>query len=561
MMKNFTLTNYEMLIISEIIKRDIQKATDSDAKYEALSNLVDLQNKYAEEYKMIFNRVQKEIQQETKVIEKDNKSNPVSGSFVQKGDVTKTTNNLPAPIATGGHTATTSSSVATANNVNEGRHIGRSDQWSPARQPRSLLTTRSVAGEIDYQAQDESVKETFRTDYTSTTDEQTMSQHRERFLEGYTPTSLTESFNRKGTKKLNLHNSLTLRKPFWISTEAEFNYAKRDGSFNSAFDEWGDSLIVSQRTVGMSQGTVWSGYVAVQGAIPIGKKENKNHIDFFAKVEHSNDEMEQARRYEQTTEAARQTVPPSRQTTHNANDLFNRSTGGSAHVGYAKEVAKDFYINVTDFFGIRSQHNHDYLYHPDSLLLPSQIKALTAITDPKNSYDSHDFDWSNNLIIMFMKKKYYTHPQFHIKVDYAPWQLYVRLPVQHERLHYQRGVLDTLARQTAFLPNFTFSYRNVWKGGRRDFLFKTNFNQERNMLLDRVSFRDDSQPLVVKLGNPDLKGKAYTDFSADYYDRTGPRNGMYHLSASFNYRHRDVAQSVSNNPPPTHVMQEDTEHE
>ena len=107
--------------------------------------------------------------------------------------------------------------LANANNVNEGRHIGRSDQWSPARQPRSLLTTRSVAGEINYQAQDESVKETFRTDYTSSTDEQTMSQHRERFLEGYTPTSLTQSFNRSGTKKLNLHNSLTLRKPFWIS--------------------------------------------------------------------------------------------------------------------------------------------------------------------------------------------------------------------------------------------------------------------------------------------------------------------------------------------------------
>ena len=438
--------------------------------------------------------------------------------------------------------------LGNANNVNEGRHIGQTGQWSPARQPRSLTTTRSVAGELNYQTPGDKLKETLRADYTSSTDEQAMSEHQERFLGGYTPTSLTESFNRSGNKRLNLHNSLTLTSPFWLNTEADYNYARRDGSFNSAFDEWGDSLIVSQRTVGMSQGTVWSGYVAVQGAIPIGKKENKNHIDFFAKVEHSNDEMEQARRYEQTTEAARQTVPPSRQTTHNANDLFNRSTGGSAHVGYAKEVAKDFYINVTDFIGIRSQHNRDYLYHPDSLLLPSQIEALTAITDPRNSYDSHDFDWSNNLIIMFMKKKYYTHPQFHIKVDYAPWQLYVRLPVQHERLHYQRGVLDTLARQTAFLPNFTFSYRNVWKGGRRDFLFKTNFNQERNMLLDRVSFRDDSQPLVVKLGNPDLRGKAYTDFSADYYDRTGPRNGMYHLSASFNYRHRDVAQSVSYNP-------------
>ena len=427
--------------------------------------------------------------------------------------------------------------LANANNVNEGRHIGRSDQWSPARQPRSLLTTRSVAGEIDYQAQDESVKETFRTDYTSTTDEQTMSQHRERFLEGYTPTSLTESFNRKGTKKLNLHNSLTLRKPFWISTEAEFNYAKRDGSFNSAFDEWGDSLTISQRTVGMSEGKAWGGYFETQGAFNLGKKL---HLDFYAKVEHTSDESEQASRY--------MTSGKTSDLQHNSNDLFNHTTWGTAHVGSAKEVAEDFYINITDFFDIRKQHNRDYLYHPDTLLLPSQIDALTALTDPRNSYDSRDFDWTNNLIVMLVKKLYYTHPDFHIKVDYARWQLYLRLPVQYERLHYQRGVLDTLARQTVFVPNFNFNYRNVWKGGRRDFQFHTEFNQERTLLMDRINIYDDSQPLVVKLGNPDLKPSAVTKVSADYYDHAGRNKAMYHLSASFNYHHRDVAQSLTYNP-------------
>ena len=435
--------------------------------------------------------------------------------------------------------------LANANNVNEGRHIGRSDQWSPARQPHSLLTTRSVAGEINYQAQDESVKETFRTDYTSSTDEQTMSQHRERFLEGYTPTSLTESFNRKGTKKLNLHNSLTLRKPFWISTDAEFNYAKRDGSFNSAFDEWGDSLTVSQRTVGMSEGKAWGGYLEAQTAINIGKK---HHIDFYAKVEHTSDESEQANRYDQTTEPQCSTASPSRSTTHNANDLFNHTTWGAAHAGFGEEVAKDFYINITDFFDIRKQHNRDYLYHPDTLLLPSQIDALTALTDPRNSYDSRDFDWTNNLIIMLVKKRYYTHPDFHIKVDYARWQLYLRLPVQHERLHYQRGVLDTLARQTVFVPNLSFSYRSVWKGGRRDFRIHTEFNQERTLLMDRINIYDDSQPLVVKLGNPDLKPSAVTKVGAEYYDQAGKNKGMYHLSASFNYHHRDVAQSLAYNP-------------
>ncbi len=433
--------------------------------------------------------------------------------------------------------------VGNANNVNEQRHIGQSGQWSPARQPHSLTTTRSVGAEINYHSKGDIIKETLRADYASSADEQTISQRRERFLEGLKPTSLSESFHHTGNRKLTLNNAFTLTKPIYLYAVAHFDYAKRDGSFNTAFDEWNDSLTVSQRTVGMSEGRAWSGYVEVQGSFNINK-EKKQNISFYAKAEHDNDETQQAHRY---TQKVCSTVPPS-SAQHNTNDLFNRSTWGVAHAGSAKEIAKDFYVNLTDFFDIRSQHNRDYLYHPDTLLLPSQTDALTAITDPRNSYDSRGFDWTNNLVVMLVKKAYYTHPDFHMKVDYAPWQLYLRLPVQYERLHYKRGVLDTLARQTVFVPNFSFDYRNVWKGGLRDVRFHTEFHQERTLLMDRINIYDNSHPLIVKLGNPDLKPSAVTKVSAEFYDHAGRNKAMYHLSASFNYHHRDVAQSLTYNP-------------
>ena len=114
MMKNFTLTNYEMLVISEIIKRDIEKAEDSDEKKAALKNLVDLQNKYSDEYEMIFNRLPKEIQQEAKTIEKGTTQNPVFGAFVQKTDTpTPTPASAPAATSTPQNT-NASASTATA---------------------------------------------------------------------------------------------------------------------------------------------------------------------------------------------------------------------------------------------------------------------------------------------------------------------------------------------------------------------------------------------------------------------------------------------------------------
>ena len=434
--------------------------------------------------------------------------------------------------------------VGNANNVNEQRHIGQSGQWSPARQPQSLTTTRSVGAEINYHSVGDIIKETLRADYASSADEQTISQRRERFLEGLKPTSLSESFHRTGNRKLTLNNAFTLTKPMYLYAVAHFDYAKRDGSFNTAFDEWNDSLTVSQRTVGMNEGKAWSGYVEVQGSFNINK-EKKQNISFYAKAEHDNDETQQAHRYTQTVCP---TAPPSSQTQHNTNDLFNRSTWATAHIGFGKDFSNNICANITDFFYIRSQHNRDYLYHPDSLLLPSQIDALTAITDLRNSYDSRSNDWSNNLIFMLFKRKYYTHPDFHIKIDYALWRFYIRTPLQHERLHYQRGALDTLVSQTVFLPNFTFESRKVWKDGRRDLQFKASFDQERNVLLDRINFRDDSHPLIVKIGNPDLKGKASTRFNVDYYDHAAQNKGMLYLAASFNYRHRDVAQSLTYNP-------------
>ena len=437
--------------------------------------------------------------------------------------------------------------VGNANNVNEQRHIGQSGQWSPARQPQSLTTTRSVGAEINYHSAGDIIKETLRADYASSADEQTISQRRERFLEGLKPTSLSESFHHTGNRKLTLNNAFTLTKPMYLYAIAHFDYAKRDGSFNTAFDEWNDSLTVSQRTVGMSEGKAWSGYVEVQGSFNINK-EKKQNISFYAKAEHVGDETRQAHRYTSATQSPCSTVTPSSQTQHNTNDLFNRSTWATAHIGFGKDFSNNIGANITDFFYIRSQHNRDYLYHPDTLLLPSQIDALTAITDPRNSYDSRGFDWTNNLVVMLVKKAYYTHPDFHMKVDYAPWQLYLRLPVQYERLHYKRGVLDTLARQTVFVPNFSFDYRNVWKGGLRDVRFHTEFHQDRTLLMDRINIYDNSQPLIVKLGNPDLKPSAVTKVSAEFYDHAGRNKAMYHLSASFNYHHRDVAQSLTYNP-------------
>ena len=261
------------------------------------------------------------------------------------------------------------------NNVNESRHIGQSGHWTPASMPQSMVTTRSAATEIDYHTKGDKVKETFSADYTSTTDEQEMRQRYEQFLAGSTPLSISAMRNRSGNRQVKLYNNLSVSKPLYLGTELEFNYATRDGSFNSSFDQWNDTLTASKRTVGMSEGKAWNVKADIGGAVNVGK--NKQHVDYHFTFAHNYDESQQASRY-----LTEQFTSDSRQLTHNTSDIYNRQTIGFVNLGYGMPLGKDIRLSFIDQAQIVNRRTHDYLYHPDTLLLPSEIDMLTAITDP-----------------------------------------------------------------------------------------------------------------------------------------------------------------------------------
>ena len=98
--------------------------------------------------------------------------------------------------------------LGNVNNVNESRHIGEHGHWSPATMPQSLLTTRSVATDLDYQSKDKNVTDNFNADFTSSNTESEMRQRYEQFLEGSKPMSLTENRNESDNWHLKLVNRL-----------------------------------------------------------------------------------------------------------------------------------------------------------------------------------------------------------------------------------------------------------------------------------------------------------------------------------------------------------------
>jgi len=443
--------------------------------------------------------------------------------------------------------------LANANNVNETRHAGQTGQWSPARMPRSIITTRSAASELSYHSEGDKVKETLRGEYTSTTDAQTMTQHQERFLGALTPTAFTESFSKMGNHQWSLHNTLTMKAPTYLYIEADFNHARRNGASHSAFEETTDTLSIAQRSVGISNGTKWAANFDAQGSVRVGKRNQ--HLDFYTHLGRSNDEGEQADLFKVTRYQSNKSVE-----TRNANSLFSRTSSALLSLGFGRELAQNLHFGISDLLVYHRIHSRDNLYHPASIvgssgeveptgpLLPSQIDALSAILDPANSYESRTTTRQNDMSFSLNKSAQYTHSIAHMKVNYDRWRLELQVPMHFYKLHYQRGSLDTLARQTAIFPNPSFRYRNVWNDGRRDLQAHISYKQTEAEMLDRISYRDDSQPLVVKLGNPDLKPSAQTNLGFRYYEGSEVAGDMYHASVSFSYHHRDIAQSLAYDP-------------
>ena len=429
--------------------------------------------------------------------------------------------------------------LGNANNVNEGRHAGASDNWTPASMPQSMFTTRSVATDIDYVSKGNKVKNNLTASYTSTTDRSETRSRYEQFLPGHTPLSLSETFNRSGNHRWSAHDNLTLQKPFYAHIEFDFNYSKRDNRFSSLFDQWDDSLTASRHTRAFSEGKAWGGYVEAQGAFNVGAKQQ--HINYYIKAEHNEDESESAQRF-----STAQYVNPSRNIQHNTDEMRTVTTWGVASLNYGMKIFKDVNMSVGERLYVNHNKAHDYLYHPDTLMLASSLDALGAITDINKSYDSRLNVVENELGVLFSTRGLYTYqPGLPYKVNYQRLSVGLSLPMNHASYDYQRGTLDTLARQNSLFLNTSASFRNVSEDGKHDFKISASLNRKPVYLPDRITYRDDSQPLVVKLGNPDLKSTVTSSFGIDFSNKGGEHQQQWHVGTSANIYHRQTAQSVS----------------
>lgn len=203
-------------------------------------------------------------------------------------------------------------------------------------------------------------------------------------------------------------------------------------------------------------------------------------------------------------------------------------------------------------YNYRYNKTSNMLYRLDKLagrdstiwdMLPSAREALIDVLDKPNSYDFHE---------------YQNHHRFKLKVRSEPanakqeykgfiaiWELELPLRLAHNKLFYNRvGRHDVRRHAVFFEPNLHIA---GMIGRNRDIQmnFSANMWSEIPDMTTLVGYRDDSNPLHIRLGNPELRNRHYYNVRLNLRRKINKHQQSYWMNIGYNQQDNAVAYATA----------------
>lgn len=457
---------------------------------------------------------------------------------------------------------------ANANNINNFARPGGETSWGDYSSPTSEVKT--VTGGVDFHVDDKVTKTEFNTSLNgsrSITDSQTETSS-QTFLQGGDVWRRSRNISNSKSGNLSWNGGVEFRKKELFShIGGNVNYSKGSSNGTSRSATFSQDPLDSSR--GASLDSVFArkpASLADQYAPLYSQRLNEfltNRTEDLTKADNNN--------LSAGMQAMVYTVAPwngeeislnisdnysysqSKDYSHydlrqgDTQDYRNRYTESpgksntfSANFSHTLFSFKDILgMSMTYGYSNVYSNNHRDLYRLDSLqntpwakaeggyalgMLPSTRDSLNMVIDRENTYFSETSNQMHNL-------------DFNISGG-GEWGYYyvnAGMNFHNDRSEDTRGVDD------AGTPKYQDLHRKyaLWnvQGNMqlKDFSIGVSYNQNAPSMSQMLDIRDNSNPLYISLGNPDLKNMYSMNYNASYHHNSQEHQSNWYLNASFNH--------------------------
>lgn len=407
-----------------------------------------------------------------------------------------------------------------ANNVNEDRKPGQDGSWKPSDMKRSIKTTKLAGANIQT-----GNKEKTLTDFFNVTTEWSKDNMERK--------SLGETFSnegniRKGSDYLstdkdfnvNARNHLTIRGPLnmQLATSLNYNNAKSwTASSDSTFREH-----IINRNINMTQGKIKD--LTANMSLIFNKQFSWGDAIFVGlRAEYSNSKPNESFSLYKTLYADRTGLD----LRNYYGDYHRNGYKISPFVEYEMPLPRKWSLLPGFMYTQRYESRHNSNYRLDLLnggqdeeqfgSLPSNNAELIEAIDADNSYNSNS-----------MERTYTTHVQVSKQYKKAFLSFDFPLVLSRERMHYTRTSLDTTAYRNNTLFNPSIKFGTYGKNPKR---ISYNMNMNKPAFTQLMPYGDSTNPLSIRLNNPNLKNSIEHKLSAYFSDKAKKSDLSYWLSA------------------------------
>ena len=166
-------------------------------------------------------------------------------------------------------------------------------------------------------------------------------------------------------------------------------------------------------------------------------------------------------------------------------------------------------------------------------LLPSAREALAGVMDRNNSYQYREYQNHHQFLLKFNREN----------IGRLLYRFLFRLPVRlaRQNLYYNRIGRHTVLKHAVFLEPYLYARGTVFE---HQWELEASANSRMPDLTLMVDYRDDSNPLDIRLGNPNLKNIHRYDATLSLR-REGKRQRMTSFNMGYHRQDNAVAYGLS----------------